>query len=251
MTRIGQALRCRQFQLPRQGHNPEECQDAAAVDPECGRFALADGASESPQAALWAGMLVESFAAGADHAVGWNDWLTPIQQRWADVVTPGPEQQPLPWYLEPGVEQGAFATLLGVVVKPDKAGSGYLWEALAVGDSCVFQTRGDTLVQAFPLARSGDFNNSPWLVGSRGAPWPCWEVHQGKAWPGDRLWLMTDALAQWFLSQQERGGKPWLTTECLLHEAAADLVFADWITALRRLQHLHNDDVTLIGVGFE
>ena len=197
--------------------------------------------------------LVDAFVHG-EQKWGWNDWLSPVQQRWATAIGNGAEQQALPWYLEPGVQQGAFATFLGVVLTQDPETSLWLWQAVAVGDSCFFQTRGDSLVQAFPLAQSTAFDNTPWLVGSRtplrtdfSAP----AQRLGQAWANDRLWLMTDALAQWFLAQCEHGGKPWLTIEQLLHERDADQLFRDWITDLRRRRQLRNDDVTLIGVALE
>src|ERR1700722_7468151 len=103
MTRTGPALLCRQLRLPRHGHSLEECQDAFAADPERGRFAVADGASESPHAALWARLLADAFVRSPHPGLGWAEWLTPVQQRWSDATTPRPEQAPLPWYLEPGL----------------------------------------------------------------------------------------------------------------------------------------------------
>src|SRR5207237_3291793 len=101
---------------------------------------------------------------------------------------------------------GAFATFLGLVV--EEAG----WHALAVGDSCLFQVRDGGLLRAFPLTRAADFGNSPHLVGSRapgpGGTHPPGLRKQGDRRPGDRLWLMTDALAQWFLRDAEAGRAP-------------------------------------------
>ncbi len=275
----GQALSYRQLQLPRQGNNLDECQDAAAGDPEHGRFAIADGASESPHAALWARLLVDAFVKNGEVRLPWADWLPAIQQRWASAVSPQPTDQALPWYLEPGFQQGAFATFLGLVFHPllvDKetgrpgdreterrAEANSLspglpvsrspclrWEALALGDSCLFQTRGDQLVRSFPVSRSADFTSTPWLVGSRNEPRRRGEVCQGEAWPKDRLWLMTDALAQWFLMQVEQGDKPWQITESLLNRADPAL-FADWIEQLRSNRQLRNDDVTMMAVSVE
>jgi Protein phosphatase 2C len=251
MTRTGDGgLLCQQLRMPRHGHSVEECQDASAANADRGRFAVADGASESPHAALWASLLVDAFVRSPDTGLGCENWLPAVQQHWAASVTPGPEQQPLPWYLEAGVKQGAFATFLGLVVTPDPNASGnlWLWEALAVGDSCVFQTRGDILLQAFPVARSVDFDNTPWLVCSRGSPRQWGDVRQGVGRPNDRLWLMTDALAQWFLAQAERGGQPWRPIDELFHQPDAETVFSDWIGDLRRSRQLRNDDVTLLRV---
>ncbi len=248
-------LRCRHLRVPRQGHNLDECQDAAAAEPELGRFAVADGASESAHAALWARLLVDAFVHHGEVRIPWADWLPPIQRRWASVVAPPANAAPLPWFLEPGVQQGAFATFLGLTLRPSlepsiSSPTSWTWEALALGDSCLFQVRDDQLVRAFPVSRSSDFTSTPWLVGSRGEPRQRGEVCSGAALPGDQFWLMTDALAQWFLIQVERGGKPWQIAGCLLQRPDPN-VFADWVEQLRRSRQLRNDDVTLLGVSVE
>jgi hypothetical protein len=255
----GLALGCRAFRLPRQGYVVEECQDALACDPERGRFAIADGAAESPHSALWARLLVEEFVGQREPLPEWASWLPSLQQRWARQVSRSAEtvmdlvetaEADVPWYLEPGLNQGAFATFLGVVVEETR------WRALAVGDSCLFQVRQGHLWRSFPIERTVDFSNAPWLVGSRTSPGEVPHkngVHQQGDWlPGDRLWLMTDALAHWFLGQFESGNQPWLALDPLLHAAgeedAADQAFAAWIESLRTARQLRNDDVTLLAV---
>ena len=88
-----------------------EYEDAFAGDAERGRFAVADGASESSFAATWAKLLAEGFVAAAE-GKPWHelDWLTPRRQQWVAEV----DGLPLPWYAEDKREQGAYATLLGV-----------------------------------------------------------------------------------------------------------------------------------------
>jgi hypothetical protein len=248
MSVPGLAPGYRAFRLPRQGYVLDECQDASAGDPERGRFAVADGAAESPHSALWARLLVEEFVRQSGRLTPWSDWLPALQQRWAEQVG-----QPIgaPWYLEPGLLQGAFATFLGLIVEETA------WYALAVGDSCLFQIRQGALVRAFPIGRAADFSNAPWLVGSRTSPDEVPHKNglqqQGDSRPGDRFWLMTDALAQWFLVQVEAGGKPWLALDPLLHLAGeednAHQAFAAWIEGLRAARRLRNDDVTLLAVS--
>jgi hypothetical protein len=226
------------FRLPRRGRAVDECEDAAAGNLEQGRFAIADGASESVQAGLWARLLVESFVA-ANGEAAWNALLDRARQSWTSAV-PLPAVE-LPWYLEVGLRQGAFATFLGVAIGESE------WDALAIGDSCLFQLRGDELVAHFPVDRSGDFGNSPWLIGSRpqsSVPM----VHRRGQWQsGDRLWLMTDALAQWFLSEIEAGRQPW--DRLGRHVAEGGGGFSGWVEDQRGLRRLRNDDVTLLAVN--
>jgi hypothetical protein len=252
------ALDYRAFRLPRQGYSLEECQDAVAADAERGRFAIADGAAESPYSALWAHLLVEEFVRQSEPLPFWADWLPSLQQRWAaasgsvlERAWMTPLDAGVPWYLEPGLIQGAFATFLGLVVEETN------WHALAVGDSCLFQVRQDRLIQAFPLTRAAEFGNAPWLVGSRTSPIEVPRKNgvqvRGDWQRGDRFWLMTDALAQWFLVEVEAGRQPWLELEPRAPRGGegddARAAFAAWIDQRRAARQLRNDDVTLLVVS--
>jgi hypothetical protein len=196
--------RWRALSLPKHGCPAAEYEDAWAADPSAGRFAVADGASESAFAGLWARLLVEGFVA-APCPANLATWLDGTRDLWAAEVM-GLE---LPWYGERKRQEGSFATLLGVELLPPTPDGPGRWRAAAVGDSCLFHVREGRLVEAFPLDRSSDFGNEPRLIGSRGRRAPMAAYGGGSLLPGDRLFLMTDALAQWFLRNQERSGRPW------------------------------------------
>jgi hypothetical protein len=245
MTVPATDIRWRSFRVPRRGHRVEECEDACAVALEHGRFAIADGAAESAYSGLWARLLVDEFVAGGPNQPDWPAWIAPLQQRWAEAVRLPPGGEPLPWYLEDRYNQGAFATFLGVTVN----GAG--WEALAVGDSCLFQMRQGELRLAFPLTQSGQFDNSPWLIGSRTSTEVVPVQHGVRVADdyqlGDYLLLMTDALSRWFLARTEAGKKPWRDLEALLDRE--DHHFAEWVERLRAAKKLRNDDTTLVVVS--
>jgi hypothetical protein len=244
MIRTGLAVRCRTFRVPRRGHAVEECEDAAAVAPTNGRFAIADGAAESAESGLWARLLVDAFVHDPPETP-WPIWLAPLQRRWADAVRRPADAEPLPWFLEGRYRDGAYSTFLGLAFE------GPRWFALALGDSCLFQVRGGRLEVAFPLDRSGQFDNNPWLVGSRAAPdeAPLRQTrHLAGDWrPGDRLFLMTDALSRWFLAAIEAGGQPWLPLDALFASDEDD-AFAAWVDRLRADRQLRNDDTTLVSI---
>src|SRR6202034_4057383 len=73
-------------------------------------------------------------------------------------------RRPLPWYAEEKAAMGAYSSLVGITVSKD--GGGGDWRAIAVGDSCVFQVRGDVLLEAFPFDSSDAFTSRPALLGS-------------------------------------------------------------------------------------
>ena len=126
---------------------------------------------------------------------------------------------------------------------------------MAVGDACLFHTRDEALLQAFPLERTAQFDNVPKLVGSRMSAEALlgrrrqWSDGTGRA--GDRLWMMTDALAQWCLGENEAGPGPWSALVSLLTAPRPAERFASWIEELRDSGRLKNDNVTLLAISLE
>lgn len=232
----------RALHVPKRGNGPEEYEDAFAGNPEAGRFAIADGASESSFALQWAGLLVEEYVRPVPASPD-GLWLNRVRERWSAAVD-GTE---LPWYAESKREQGAFAAFLGLVFGPERRA----WQAVAVGDSCLFQIRRGELRRAFPVCRSKEFGNQPPLLGSRAAPGQLRTLlHQRSGhWKrGDRFFLMTDALAHWFLQRREDRERPWMVLESLVANPAPEAAFADWVTEQRTHAGLRNDDVTLVAI---
>ena len=243
-------MRHQVFSLTKRGNAEKEYEDAFAGDSAKGRFAIADGATESSFARPWARMLVREFVAhSGGESLPWATWLPPLRQRWLTEVG----GRSLPWYAEMKLEQGAFATFLGVVFETDAPERGR-WSAVAIGDSCLFQVRKDGCL-AFPVTRSQDFGNFPWLIGSREATGETESEKESRTagnWQaGDRFYLMTDALAQWYLWQQELGQEPWDAVERVLARPDAKDGFAEWIDELRHAGGLRNDDVTLAAITLE
>ena len=175
------------FWLPRRGNSPAEYEDAWAANPASGRYAVADGASEGCFTGLWARLLVEDFVGRADQGLEpWPTSLSAIQRQWDSDV----RGRNLPYHAEPWVRRGAYAAFLGLVLltplalwergrgwwrnsadspRPPGEGQGvradcFRWQAIAVGDTCLFHTRGTALLRAFPLEDSHQFNNAPKLV---------------------------------------------------------------------------------------
>jgi len=66
--------------------------------------------------------------------------------------------------------------------------------------------------------------------------------------PNDTFYLMTDALAAWFLRCCEAGQQPWDALEQVLGTADPQESFAAFVRGLREEKLLHNDDVTLLTI---
>lgn len=221
--------------LPKHGNTAAEYEDAFAYQPqdsEVVHCAIADGATESSFAKLWAELLVNAYSEDANLAPQWQD----LQARWSAQTRNS--AQPLPWYAEAKLARGGFAAFLGVKITP------HHWHACALGDCCIFHMRAEQLQQAFPLQTSQEFKQSPFLLSSQDT----WKnvdkhlLHLKHTWEeGDEFFLASDALACWCLQQHEHNKhEVWQQLRTL---TAA--TFPEFIENLRA-QQLRNDDVTLV-----
>jgi hypothetical protein len=59
---------------------------------------------------------------------------------------------------------------------------------------------------------------------------------------------MTDALAQWFLTEHEGGRHPWEALEEAQAASNPATGFATWVGELRARGALRNDDTTLLSI---
>jgi hypothetical protein len=219
--------------MAKAGHRADEYEDAFAADPLRGRFAIADGASESAFAVNWAKILVNAFV---QNPGSWSSWLVQARELWKLQA----QERELAWYAETKVQEGAYAAVLGISIT-----NGH-WTASAVGDCCLFQVRAQRLFRVFPMRRSADFSSRPALLGSRRRAktqprTPRLHV-QGNWRTGDVFFLMSDALAQWALKKFEKGKQPWGDLQSINDNDQ----FAQWISKLRQAKDLTNDDVTLL-----
>lgn len=234
------------YNLPKRDNSAEEYEDACAGDPAAGRFAVADGASESSFANVWAKLLVEGYVRPPDRDRKQENWLAPLRRQWSAAV----DHRELDWYGEEKRERGAFATFLSLRIYTGPEGPTRRWKASSVGDSCVFQVRDDVLLASFPVGAPAEFGNRPALIGSRPVRTEVQrKVHRGDWKPGDTFLLMTDALAEWFLVRNEAKRKPWqsLCYRLMRKNGAAELTA--YLEQLRDHKELKNDDVTLGIVG--
>jgi hypothetical protein len=230
-------LNWRVFSMPKAGHGLEEYEDAYGADPSAGRLAIADGASESSFAGAWAQLLVAGFIGQPGP---WSGWLPAARQAWQEKF----QGIAAPWYVEEKVRAGAYATFLGVTFDAPSA----TWQAVAVGDCCLFHVRAGRLLNAFPVKDADAFGNQPDLIGSQSTSVPIRRLRLEVEWQGsDVLLLMTDALAQSFLRKVANNDESWQGILSLKTQEA----FEAWTTKTRQRQELRNDDVTLMVISEE
>ena len=243
----------KRFSTPKAGNEAEECEDDSRIVYLAGRYglnearaALSDGASESAFAKWWAAILTEAFVRRPlclSELSGntLEEWLTHGQREWDSKVP----WERIPWHGEAKARSGALATLLGLIIGPDKSGR-MLWRAIAVGDTCLFVVRNDELVVSFPLGDPEQFNNTPELICSNPANnrelFEQVRLASGKCERGDLLLLASDALACWMVERSQGGERPWETLLAL----DSPLSWNDWVQTQRSERSIKNDDTTLI-----
>ncbi|MEM2889837.1 MAG: protein phosphatase 2C domain-containing protein [Candidatus Hadarchaeum sp.] len=241
------------FWAPRGGNVDSEYEDAvwpeSAVEGQATsfRFAVADGATEASYSGIWAKELVHYFCHDSSDAPFEGGGFRRLQERWSEKVS----RRPSPWYAEEKIRLGAFAAILGLTLYEGVGQNGGNWKAVAIGDSCLVQVRGEEVLARFPLADSAAFSNRPHLLSSNPAHNSHIVAHlrtiDGTWQPGDAFYLMTDALASWFMRELEEGQTPW---RILRDFDTQDEVkpFREWVESLRAQRAIRNDDVTLLRV---
>ncbi len=242
------------FWIQKNGNTKGEYEDAwwiprsTQLGERIARCAVADGATDAVFSRLWARILTRSFGKG-QFAPDPPDSVTISWTRCSNLWKRAVRGRKLPWYAEEKARSGAYAALVGLELVVGEGGDGGSWNALACGDSCLFQVRDSELINAFPLTRSDEFTNSPILLCSLG-PRDDDATHvrftSGGWITGDRFYLMTDALANWFVANWEAGGRPWGALFDI-----GESPFSEWLNALRASRQIKNDDCTLISITVE
>lgn len=246
-------IQSRCYSLQKLGNHPTENEDAAEIaepptgslDYESACYAVADGATTGAFSAEWAQALVATVVSNWSVTCSLEACAEKLRETWAHRFA----SLQLPWYAEAKARAGSFATLLSLRIAPPQDGECEgKWEAAAIGDTCLFQVRDDQLHEAFPLTTSTAFGSTPDLLASkRSGDAPSLEVPANGDWQaGDQFYLMTDALAAWFLSSHEQSICPWAEIAAWRSVNATDDHFVEWIAELRADHRLRNDDVTLI-----
>ena len=228
------------FWTPKRGNTPEEYEDAfwpprpLTINSKLARFAVADGATETSFAGSWAQILTRAYCRDQLNGRKIRKHLPRLRQEWFSSI----ETHSLPWYAEQKLTGGAFAALLGLTLSNGE------WQGTAIGDSCLFQVRGGRVLTTFPITNSKDFNNRPALLSSNSSNWnselATIACARGPWEADDVFYMMTDAMACWFMRSIENGAQPEMVFDC-------DQEFHRWIEDLRE-SGMRNDDVTLLRI---
>jgi len=237
-------LQLRQLLLPKLGHEASECEDVIAGDTQTGRFAVADGATEAFDARRWAEQLAQHWVQNEKilSLEEFRNWVAAegreLQDSWSSLK--------LSWYAEEKASAGSFAAFVGVEF--DLRTETPSWNAVALGDACLFQRRQGQMLKSLPLSRSESFNAAPMLVASdaslHDSSMTSVVIDSGGCERDDVFWLMSDAAACWFLQRLEQndvGVEELLTTK-------ADEELAQFFDVEREAGRIRNDDLAVVRI---
>lgn len=236
------------LQVPKPGSQPDQCEDAFGYSEASSLAAVCDGAGTAFEARSWARLLARRFIehpplGGSDEEL--LDWLDTVSGQWSQSI----QWQTLNIYEELKADSGSAATLIGLQLTPSprQAATG-TWRCLAMGDSCLFQVRNGQLIVAVPIQRAADFGvHTPLLSTKRDSNLKSIgrRVTEEGTWAeGDIFFLVTDAVAQWFLRMYEQGGTPWNDLAALDESR-----FRDFVHDAQARRLMRQDDATALMVG--
>lgn len=181
-----------------------DCADNYAINREHNKFAISDGVSKSFFPKVWSDILVKKYVDQKD----WKDeeFIIQCQKEWQSKIDEIVNQPETKWFTKSQYNRKdpALATFVGLqFIESEQK-----WIAQALGDSFLFFIPKDSNKIKIQLSSKSEpiiFDNFPDYLSSIG------NSHKGEKKPirGEKIengtfYLMTDALAEWFLQNTEQ-----------------------------------------------
>mgnify|MGYP001795084435 CR=1 FL=1 len=236
-----QARRVFSIRVAKHGNSIGECEDAVEVDPRRSVLAVADGASSSFGANIWAETLTKQFVKTPPKPLSvssFHSWLEAARSASPESKPPGGEGDANGWWSEQGARQGAYSTVIGAAIMAD--GANQVATVMCLGDSCAFVLTGEagsrSVRRALPYDDAEQFGSHPALLGSasdRPHDEPTWTTIPIDA--GDLLVLASDAVSEWLLGDPQRfnlfdGHEPDAIAQRIIEERTNGLIVNDDMT---------------------
>lgn len=230
--------------LPKDMANPQLNEDAYAPDKKgaISKIAISDGASESYNSQLWANLLVKQFVSDSAINPVVVDSLIGQYNNQHDYAA-------MSWSQQSAYERGSFASLIGVEYSEEHREL----DIIAVGDSLAVLLDRDVAVMTYPYLESSQFDQRPTLISTLKQHNRFLEENNFvtahsktislKEYETPILLLMTDALGQWALRNQEQGTPVWDLLCNIKKTQLRKLVIEE-----RQQKRMRTDDVTLLVV---
>lgn len=217
-----------------------DCADNYAVNREHNKFAISDGVSKSFFPKVWSDILVKKYVNQKDWKDN-NEFIVESQKEWQSKIDEIVNQPETKWFTKSQYNRKdpALATLVGLqFLESDQK-----WIAQALGDSFLFFIpKGSTEIE-IKLSTKPEpivFDNFPDYLSSIGSS------HKGekKSIKGEKIkegtfYLMTDALAEWFLLNTEQAKQT-------LDNIKTQEQYLETIANERNVNRLNDDDSAIL-----
>jgi hypothetical protein len=242
------------FTLPKIGEAQSSNQDRfdQSQTENADLIALADGAGASLYPGQWAERLVKAFCQSSENPIpalqeSYSDWLAAPQAQWRQYYLERLKSPSRKWW-QGGSEQKAcgFSTFIGLRLErliPESQLKSR-WQAVAVGDSCLFQWAASTQqLITFPCKTAQSFRTTTQCFASLPEYPSCAPTFtEGDYQLGDLFLLATDALSRRLLCEYEQENAAW--KQWFRIKTYQD--FSESVAELRQKQLIQNDDTTMV-----
>lgn len=182
-----------------------DCADNYAINIEHNKFSISDGVSKSFFPKIWSDILVNKYVNQKDWKDN-NEFIVESQKEWQSKIDEIVNQPETKWFTKSQYNRKdpALATFVGLqFLESDQK-----WIAQALGDSFLFFIPKNSTEIEIKLSTKPEpivFDNFPDYLSSIG------NSHKGEKKPikGEKIkegtfYLMTDALAEWFINDTEQ-----------------------------------------------
>lgn len=211
------------------------------------KFAISDGATESSFSKEWSYLLVSCYKDKPFDIANLPLTINAISETWQSIAS----AIELPWYAQQKLENGAFATFLGITLNLEEQ----TFESVSIGDCTLFQVRNNQLIYSFPITSYEDFGNTPSLFATNFKFQTQYEKSvkylKRQTISGDLLILASDALAMWIFKRLNEGERPWLSLLITLNYEDYQTDFLNWSLNKIKENEMKNDDISVVLINIE
>jgi hypothetical protein len=225
-----------------------DCADRYAYDKSQNKFAISDGVSKSFFPKIWADVLVNKWVNSKEFDEA--QFIIDCQNNWLEQVTEIVNKPDAKWFTKNAFnrKESGLATFVGLRFYKKK--KEWFWKADALGDSFLF----------FVPKKIKDFSKECLVLSSKKEPivfdnFPDYLSGLGNNHKGEKqimespltsgtFYLMTDALAEWFLNEKENA-----ISKISVWENQKD--FERFVNEERHNEKLGNDDTAFLSIKIE
>ena len=220
------------YSVPKDKDHPSENADRVGFRPDIGIAVICDGAGSTFGSSIWSEILCKRFLDSEESDFLWlHRAIRDFNCHYA--------AESLTWNEQAALDRGSYAALLGVEVSATEL------SMICVGDCMLAMAEYGKVVSTFPFSEIGEFPDYPSLLSTlpemnrKGRL--AVRVRQWRRPKADRvkLFLMTDALGRWLVTDPERRGG-------MLDLVETDADFTRLVLREREKANLELDDTTLM-----